>query len=85
MTNWQDRANELLLEFNLCCQTRPQHDTVSIQIEKDAVAKWANYLNTQRCWGSDNDIAEACYQLEPRLKKLKEKIIIEVISDNNIR
>ena len=79
MINWQARADELLTEFDLCWRARPRQNTVDIQSLKDECAKWAHHLNTQRSWGSDNEIAEACYQLEPRLKELKEQVITEIL------
>ena len=78
--NIRDHADRLLEEFNICCRARPMNNTVDIQIAKDTAAKWAYYLSTQRSWGTDNDIAEACYQLEPKLKQLKEKIVTEVLT-----
>jgi hypothetical protein len=77
--DWTLYAQQLLEEFNLCIQAKPKHDAVNIQLEKDACAKWAYHLNTQIGWGTENEIAEACYQLESRLKKLKEKLIIEIL------
>lgn len=79
MINWRARADELLTEFDLCWRARPRQNTVDIQLLKDECAKWAHHLNTQRSWGSDNEIAEACYQLEPRLKELKEQVITEIL------
>ena len=79
MINWQARADELLTEFDLCWRARPRQNTVDIQLLKDECAKWAHHLNTQRSWGSDTEIAEACYQLEPRLKELKEQVITEIL------
>jgi hypothetical protein len=79
--DWKARADELLEEFDMCCRARAMHNTVDVQILKDAVAKWAYQLSTQRSWGSDLEIAEACHQLEPRLKQLKEKIVLEVLHD----
>jgi hypothetical protein len=84
MTDWRQRADELLQEFELCCKAKPKHDAIDIQLEKDAVAKWAYHLNTQRGWGTDNEIAEACHQLEPRLRKLKEKLVIEILTHGTI-
>lgn len=84
MIDWHQRANELLAEFALCCQAKPRHDAIDIQLEKDSVAKFAYHLNTQRGWGTDNEIAEACYQLEPRLKKLKEKLVMEILQNGTI-
>jgi hypothetical protein len=80
MTDWKARADELLEEFNLCIRAKPRHDAINIQLEKDAVSKWAVHLNNQRGWGTDLEIAEACHQLEPRLKQLKEKIVLEILT-----
>jgi uncharacterized protein with PhoU and TrkA domain len=84
MIDWHQRADELLKEFDLCCQARPKHGVVDIQLEKDSVSKFAYNLATQRSWGSDREIAEACYQLEPRLKKLKEKLVMEILTNGTI-
>lgn len=84
MMNWQERASELLQEFDLCIKAKPKHDAVSIQLEKDSCAKFAYHLNTQRGWGTDNEIAEACHQLEPRLKKLKEKLVMEILTNGPV-
>lgn len=78
--NIKDRADRLLEEFDMCCKARPMNNTVEVQIAKDAAGKWAVYLNNMRAWGTDNEIAEACYQLEPKLKHLKEKIVTEVLT-----
>lgn len=80
MTDWKTRADELLTEFDMCIRAQTMHNTVEVQIAKDATAKWAHHLSTQRSWGSDLEIAEACYQLEPKLKQLKEKIVLEVLT-----
>lgn len=84
MINWHDRAEELLKEFELCCRAKPRHDAVNIQLEKDTCAKFAYHLSTQRGWGTDNEIAEACYQLEPRLKRLKEKLVMEILTNGPV-
>jgi hypothetical protein len=81
MMDWKARADELLEEFNLCLQAKPKHDAINIQLEKDTVARFAHHLNTQRGWGSDAEIAEACLQLETRLVALKEKLIMEILTD----
>jgi len=75
----RDYAEELLTEFYMCYQARPKHNAVDLQLEKDACEQWAGNLNNQLAWGSENEIAEAAYQLESRLKRLKEKIVIEVL------
>jgi hypothetical protein len=82
--DWKLRADELLQEYNACCLARPKHGAVDVQLEKDSVGKWASYLATQRSWGTDTDIAEACYQLEPRLQQLKEKLVIEILHHGSI-
>lgn len=84
MTDWKQRADDLLREFDLCCQAKPKHDAINVQLEKDACARFAYHLSTQRSWGTDNEIAEACYQLEPRLQKLKEKLVMEILTNGPI-
>ena len=82
--NFKEYADQLIEEYNLCCQARPKHNAVDIQLLKDSVGKWANYLATQRSWGTDTEIAEACYQLAPRLQELKEQVIIEVLTNGAV-
>lgn len=82
--DWKLYAQRLLDEFNLCIQARPKHNAVDVQLEKDTVARFAYMLNTQLGWGTENEIAEACYQLEPRLKKLKEKLTFEILKDGTV-
>ena len=77
--DWQEYARQLLDEFNSCLAAKPKHNAVDVQLEKDACGKFAYHLNTQLGWGTENEIAEACHQLEPRLKKLKEKLIFEIL------
>lgn len=84
MIDWKKRADDLLAEFDLCCQAKPRHDAVNIQLEKDVCGTWAHHLNTQRSWGSDREIAEACLQLEPRLGELKKKLVIEILQNGTV-
>jgi hypothetical protein len=84
MTDWKDRADQLLEEFNLCIKAKPKNNAINIQLEKDSVAKFAYHLSTQRSWGGENEIAEACHQLEPRLEELKKKLIIEILQHGPI-
>ncbi len=84
MIDWKARADELIEDFNICLRAKPRHDAVNVQLEKDNCAKFAYNLNTQRAWGNDNEIAEACYQLETRLHKLKEKLIMEILTNGSI-
>lgn len=80
MTDWKARAAELIEEYNLCCRARPHNNAVDIQLEKDSCGKWAVHLNNQLGWGTDLEISEACHQLESRLKKLKEKVILDILT-----
>lgn len=82
--DWKARAEQLIAEFNMCVQAKPKHDAVDIQLEKDAVSKFAYHLSTQRSWGTDQEIAEACYQLESRLMPLKEKLVLEILKNGPI-
>ena len=84
MIDWRARAEELIAEHDLCARAKAKNNAVDIQIEKDECAKWASHLATQRSWGSDVEIAEACNQLEPRLKSLREKLIIEILTHGTI-
>lgn len=79
--NYRDHALVLLNEWHLCEKTRPKHNAVDLRLEKDSCEQWAIYLNNTLAWGVDNDkdIAEACHQLESRLKVLKEKLVFEVL------
>jgi len=84
MIDFRKRGQELLEEFNLCLRAKPRRDAVAVQLEKDSLSKWAVYLNNQLGWGSDNEIAEACHQFEPRLKKLKEKLVMEILTNGHV-
>ena len=80
MTDYRKYAEQLIEEFNLCCKAKPRHNAVNLQLTKDSCSKFAYHLSTQMSWGTEQDIAEACHQLEPRLKKLKEQLILEVLT-----
>ena len=84
MIDWHQRADELLAEFDLCCRAKPRHDAINVQLEKDTCARFAHYLNTQRAWGTEMEIAEACHQLEPRLQQLKEKLVMEILTNGPV-
>lgn len=84
MTDWRARADELLDEYNACRRARPHENTIDIQLEKDNCAKWANHLATQRSWGTELEIAEACYQLVPRLERLKSLVITDILNNVTI-
>ena len=82
--DWKQRADELLDEFLSCCKAKPMNDVVNIQLYKDSVAECAYHLATQRGWGTENEIEEACLQFEPLLKQLKEKVVIEILQNGTI-
>lgn len=84
MTDIRENARDLIAEFYLCLRAKPKSDAVNIQIEKDECSKFANHLIRQINWGEDNDVAEASYQLESRLRYLKEKVIIEVLTNGTV-
>lgn len=78
--DYRAHAKELLHEWALCSSARPNNNViVDIQIEKDACSVWAVQLMHTINWGTDQDLAEICHQLESRLKHLKEKLVIEVL------
>jgi hypothetical protein len=79
LTDWKALADDLLAEFDLVINAKPKSNAVDIQLEKDVVSKWAYHLATQRGWGTDQEIAEACHQLEWRLTALKLKLITELL------
>jgi hypothetical protein len=82
--NFKEYADSLIEDYNMCCRARPRQNAVDIQILKDTVGKWAYHLATQRSWGTDEEIAEACYQLAPRLQELKKQVIIEVLTNGTV-
>jgi hypothetical protein len=84
MIDIREDARNLLAEFYLCIHAKPRYNAVDIQLEKDACTEWANHLIRQINWGEDNDVAEACHQLESRLIPLKKKVIIEVLTNGTV-
>ena len=84
MIDWHQHAEELLAEYNACCRARPYRNALDVEIAKESCAIWAQQLATQRSWGEPDDIAKACYQLEPRLKKLKETVVLDILNNESI-
>ena len=82
--DWRVRAQELLDEYTACCRARPYHNAVDVELAKQNCIKWATHLSTQLGWGTDNDIAEACYQLEPRLQKFKKTVVMDILTDGKL-
>lgn len=84
MMDLRQHALDLLDEYHLCCQAYVRHNAVDVQIDKDRCSESAILLNNVIAWGTDEDIEYACSQLEPRLKRLQEKIILEVLKDDTV-
>ena len=82
--NVRELADQLLNEYNACCRARPYHNALDVEIAKESCAIWATQLATQRAWGNDNEIAEACSRLEPRLKKFRETVVLDILTDVSI-
>lgn len=82
--NHKERAEQILREWALCVNAKPKFNAVDIQIEKDTCGRWATNLIHNLNWGTESELVEACYQLESRLRPLKEKIIIEVLQNGSI-
>jgi len=83
--NFKEYADQLLEEYEACCRARPYHNALEVEIAKESCAIWASHLATQRAWGEPNDIAEACHQLEPRLKKFKETVVLDILTDGTVK
>jgi hypothetical protein len=83
--DYKEHAKTLLHEWALCNTAKPKNNViVDIQIEKDVCSRWAVNLIHNLNWGSEQQLAEACHQLESRLKPLKEKIVIEVLQNGSV-
>jgi hypothetical protein len=82
--DYKEYADNLIKEWSLCVDARPRHDAVNIKIEKDQCEEWIIHLMRVRLWGTENELSEACYQVDWRLKTLKEKIIIEVLQNGAV-
>jgi hypothetical protein len=82
--DFKKHADNLVKEWVLCLDARPKHDAVNIKIEKDQCEEWVIHLMKIRLWGTENELAEACYQVDSRLKILKEKLTIEVLTNGAV-
>lgn len=80
----QEHAKQLLEEWNLCEKARPKNNAVDIQLDKDIMKPWVSYLSRQLNWGNDIELQEACYLFESRLRELKEKLVIEVLTNGSV-
>ena len=82
--NFKEHADNLVKEWALCLDAKPKQDAVNIKIEKDQCEKWVIHLMKTRLWGTEIELAEACHQVDSRLKVLKEKIVIEVLKNGTV-
>lgn len=73
------RAVKILDEFYTCVGAKPKHNAIDLRLEKDSCEKLADRLNNLLAWGDDTEIELVCNQLEPKLEKLKEKLVIEIL------
>lgn len=84
MIDWKARADQLIKEWQVVLDAKTKHDAVELRLAKDQCEEWALLVMRIRLWGSESELAEACYQLESRLKPLKEKIVIEVLKNGTV-
>lgn len=82
--DYKEQADLLIKEWALCLDAKPKHNAVDIKLEKDQCEEWIMHLMKIRLWGTENELAEACYQVDARLKTLKEKIVIEVLQNGSV-
>lgn len=82
--NFKEHADNLVKEWALCLDAKPKNDAVNIKIEKDQCEKWIMHLMRTRLWGTEHELVEACFQVNSRLKILKEKLTIEVLTNGAV-
>ena len=83
--DYKQIARELLNEWYLCAQAQVPKNVVDLQLLKDRCHMLAYNLDQAYAWGdSEDDLRRHCEAMEPTLKKLKEKIVFEVLKDGKI-
>jgi hypothetical protein len=83
--NIQQHGELLLEEWALCKNARPKSDAINLQIERDALEYWANYLSRNLSWHPAHvHTAESIYQFESRLKSYREKVIVEILTHGSV-
>ena len=82
--NFKEYADHLIKEWSLCLDAKPKHDAVNIKIEKDQCEEWVIQLMRIRLWGTEHELVEACFQVNSRLRILKEKLNIEVLTNGAV-
>jgi hypothetical protein len=81
----QQRGEQLLEEWALCKNAKPKSDAVNLQIERDALERWANHMSRNLSWNPTHvDTTESIYQFESRLKSYREKVIIEILTHGSV-
>ena len=82
--DYKTRAEELMQDWQAVQNVKIKHDAVDLRLQKDRCDEWAAQLMTTKIWGTELELAEACNQLEYRLKDLQKKIVIEVLKNGPI-
>ena len=81
----QQRGEQLLEEWALCKNAKPKSDAINLQIERDSLERWANYMSRNLSWNPTHaDTAESIYQFESRLKSYREKVIMEILTHGSV-
>jgi hypothetical protein len=81
----QQRGEQLLEEWTLCKNAKPKSDAINLQIERDALEHWANYMSRNLSWHPSHvHTAESIYQFESRLKSYREKVIVEILTHGSV-
>ncbi len=81
-------SQSLLEEWSTVRHARPKTNMISsvdLEYAREILDDWAMLLRRYSFdKESNHDLAEACYQFETRLKRYKEKIIIETLTHGTI-
>lgn len=81
-------SESLLEEWEQVRNCRPKTDLVSsvdLECLKTNIDEWAVLLRRYRLDKSDSvGLAETCHQFENRLKKYKERVVIEVLHHGTV-
>ena len=83
-SDFKVKGQVLLEEWYLYKCTKPRAHVFDIQSDKDDLQQWANHLQTALLWETNsNKIVKICYQFEHKLKRFKEKVVIELLKNGS--
>lgn len=86
--DFSEWAQSLLLEWEMVRKARPKSDlatSVDLECSRESLNEWESLLRRNLFDKQPSrDLAEACYQFESRLKKYKEKVILEALNHGSI-